>query len=161
MRYLYLMRHGEAELRPTVPDHERSLTDEGRIGAHQSALALLNHLQDTKIHLFVSTSQRTRETAEILASVMGTAVASMEYITLLYHADSKRLIQFIKESLPPRKDCLILAHNMGLSDCARELSQTSLTIMEPATLYGLSFPIEEWSLITEASATLVFNFSPH
>ncbi len=149
MRTLLLLRHAKASRADEgVPDHDRPLSERGRRSAERVGhlLADLNLRPDTIIS---STSQRTQETAELVAEVGG-LLQAVEYDERLYLASDKSIIRILSR-VPARAQCvMIVGHNPGLEDLFRSLTGHREEL-PTAALAGIDLNIESWSELTPSS----------
>jgi broad specificity phosphatase PhoE len=93
---LWLLRHADAA--DGSPDAERPLSDEGREQARAAGEALRGH---GITHIYSSTVQRTRETAEIIAMALSLPTEhSDEWVEHLIPAIDGLTLEQVRESFP-------------------------------------------------------------
>ena len=109
---LLLMRHGEA-VRPggDVGDHDRPLTERGREMVPRMAEILLENGL-TPARILVSSALRTRETVELLLSVLGDV--EVKVVSKLYNATPMTVLEVIHGQGGGADPLLIVGHNPGL-----------------------------------------------
>lgn len=151
-RDLVLYRHAKAGLgRPGGSDHDRPLTGRGRRAAVAIAGALVARGAPPDL-ILCSTSRRTRETLEpLLARFKPTPPVSLE--PGLYLASADGLLTRLRQLPPDVTRVLVIGHNDGMAELARELA----TGGDPAGLVAMTnkFPtgaaaclridLENWS----------------
>lgn len=121
-RRLWLVRHAEAQLDTGhASDHERALTRRGIAEANRIAercveLGWLPQL------LLTSSALRTRQTAEALARHFGLSAGKLRILESLYLADPAEIRRAAGEAGPRIEGLMIVAHNPGITSCARELA---------------------------------------
>jgi phosphohistidine phosphatase len=147
MKTLILMRHAEAmNADHGNADHERRLTPKGILQA--TAMADLIHTFQP-IELWVSSAQRTRETAAlVLKKNMDTISGSR----LLYNAADYEILHFIQENAQ-EDTIMIVAHNPGISQIHYSLTQQWIDF-SPSGMAIIKIPIDHWSSLKKGSAFL-------
>lgn len=120
MESLILMRHAQA-LPQAVDgnDHDRPLSETGRLEAQRSAQRMLQAALIPDLVL-ASPARRTAETATLLLQAMALPSEVLRYDSKLYLASAAMLQQIIKRSGGTRR-LLLVGHNPGLSALAAEL----------------------------------------
>lgn len=119
MQRLILLRHAKAAAHAGGGDSERPLTGRGhkdatRVGLYLRAQSLLPDMA------IVSHARRTRETLDRVLEATGDGIP-INVEPRLYHADPLILISSIRD-VPARTHLLlVVGHNPGLGDLAREL----------------------------------------
>jgi len=109
---LLIMRHCEAvRAGGSVSDHDRPLTERGREDAPRIAEILAeNGLTPERI--IVSSALRTRETVELLLSVLGQV--EVKVVKKLYNASPMTILEVIHTHGGGADPLLIVGHNPGL-----------------------------------------------
>ncbi|WP_293573045.1 histidine phosphatase family protein [Phaeobacter sp.] len=150
---LILTRHAKSAWNTAAPsDHARPLTKRGR----HSAVALgswLRNIGQIPDQVISSSSQRTRETSELMA-----LDAPAIFIERLYHASAEILFQVLREAEHPKVQ--ILGHNPGIAAFAHSLLRVPPDhprfddYPTGATLVA-RFDITRWSDLSWSSGTAV------
>lgn len=154
MRRLLLLRHAKAErLQPGGRDQDRGLTERGRADAKKLGAYLARHafVPDRAV---VSTSARTRETWQLLA----TAFAKAPPVSLedrLYNASPQAILQAIKDAEAKTGTLLVIGHNPGLQELASMLiASGDIDARErlgedfpTAALAAIGFAAEDWNSV--------------
>jgi len=143
MRTLLLLRHAKsAHADDALPDHDRPLSERGRRSAERMGHLLtdLGLVPDT---ILSSTSQRTQETAELVAEA-GDVLRAVEYDERLYLATDESIIRILSR-VPARAQCvMIVGHNPGLESLVRSFTGRREEL-PTAALAGIELNIESWS----------------
>lgn len=101
---LYIMRHGQAAA-PSA-DQEQILTKEGQMGIEELAIKLGQ--QGIKLaHIFHSGKARARQTAEIMATMIGTNIDLKVHADIKPDNDPQQLINDISDW---HEDTLVVSH---------------------------------------------------
>ena len=112
-RTLVLLRHAEAD-RAAEPggDHARELTTRGREQARKVARQLNEH--GPFDHMLVSSAERTRATARIIAGIIAIDPDAMETTGDLYEADPYEILVRLRQTPEQTRNLLLIGHNPGL-----------------------------------------------
>ncbi len=136
---MIVMRHATSGWEsPQQSDHERVLTEEGRLETPRMAQALneLDWIPDTA---FVSSSTRTRETHSHLMEL------PFEIRPEIYRASLETLMELARQ-VQPDQTTLILGHNPGCELLVATLSG-QFHQMPPATCALFSKEGDDWNLV--------------
>ena len=156
MRHLLLMRHANAE-RATidVPDHERTLSDNG-VAACARVGALLAPEPGAAEHVLCSSAVRARETLAGVAASAGwdraAGTPTVRYDRRLYGARRQQIIDAIRATDDDVAKLMVVAHDPGLSEVARVLAGRGdgthdarlRESFPPAALARLEFAVSSW-----------------
>jgi phosphohistidine phosphatase len=121
MKRLLLLRHAKSSWDdPSLVDFDRPLAPRGRKAAERMGreIAARNWLPQLAL---VSPAARTRETWEVVAAALPGSV-SADFPDTLYDATAGDLLSEIQRTPKAVKTLLILGHNPGLEDFARQLA---------------------------------------
>lgn len=121
-----LVRHAHADL----PDHkgadfDRPLSSQGLLEARASARAIVAAGYRPTL-LLASPACRTRQTAAILAQEFGLGEGDVHLLDSLYNATAATLAAALLEAANGESLVVLVAHNPGISDLARDLSGNPL-----------------------------------
>jgi len=150
MKYIYLVRHGEAELSAHSLDIDRPLTTLG----NQEAMTLgawMQHQAIVSEKLYFSPARRTRETALHLAQALGIAWQDCQSVQLLYNIGAYDLLQWLRTLDESLSSVLIVGHNPGLSDLMNGLLRGHSYGLSTATLGGIVSDTQSWSNLLSAN----------
>ncbi len=118
---LILMRHAKSSWDdPFMRDHDRPLNGRGRISA-RAVGAWLHGLGIEPDQALISSSQRTRETCELLG--LSKQSTNIEIREDLYHAGAQRILDAMRQA--SGQTVLLLAHNPGIGEFAQRIVQKS------------------------------------
>ncbi|WP_394891085.1 SixA phosphatase family protein [Mesorhizobium sp. AaZ16] len=118
---LLLLRHGKSSWDdPALADFDRPLAPRGRKAAERMGreLAARNWLPQLAL---VSPAVRTRDTWELVAAALSGSV-SADFPYSLYDATAEDVLSEVQRTPNAVKMLLILGHNPGLEDLARQLA---------------------------------------
>lgn len=158
MLELYLIRHANAASENAQYDHERILTETGKLESVQTGQFFKKKgiTPDMFIH---SDAVRTTMTAEIIARTMDYKQALITRNTL-YNASIDTWLETLY-SLPDTSNSIfIVGHNLGISRFASYLNGDYLPDMDTSAVYGFQFDTDSWQTIFKGSGTLISQFSP-
>jgi len=111
VKTLYLLRHAKSSWDdPDLRDHDRPLNDRGRgaapkMGKHMAEQGWLPQL------VMSSTSQRTRETWDLLSPELDGAPDEVEFSEELYHAHAGTLLTLIEGLDDGWDSAMLIGHN--------------------------------------------------
>ena len=144
-RYLYLMRHGQAE-DGIVRDFERALTSLGQRQVLAQRAQFKKPIGIRPDIILCSTAKRTKETAQILENLFkGVPVF---YRETLYLAPAHRLIDLIRETDDLFLRILIIGHNPGLEQTVGLLSNNAALVpLKPADCVVMKMDVGAWAEI--------------
>jgi phosphohistidine phosphatase len=143
-RTLILVRHSKTEDRQvSSSDFDRALTGEGKSETARMGTFLLK-AGISPDYILTSSAQRAYETASILAGIFKTDMKNFKASGELYYSTSKTILNKISE-MPEAINCLlIVAHNPGISDLNRRLSDGKSSFMENTQVSLLKYEIDQW-----------------
>ncbi len=153
VRNLYLLRHGQAEHAMNTNDFDRSLTPKGAsdIVALGSKLKADGFLPDI---VFCSPSLRTRQTAEILLSALGSDIY-VEYIDEIYEASVKTLFDTVVSADMNHHDVLLIGHNPAISYLNDYLTKENNRDLSPGQISKITFADQSWDEISKGTGNSV------
>ncbi len=128
---LYLLRHGKAEAH-NVSDARRRLTPAG-VARMETAARVMARLKLSPARIYSSPRRRSRQTADIVAAVLGLEV---EVSAALDYGFSAADLPALVADLPAGADLLCVGHNPFLPMVVQELSGAYVT-MKPGGLARL------------------------
>jgi phosphohistidine phosphatase len=121
-RTAILVRHAHADW-PMYSgrDFDRPLTPRGEEDAAATAHAIHSAGLSPTL-LLASPARRTRQTAMILADVLNVPEKHLLFIDAMYNAKPDVLLAQLQRSAPAGAATLLVAHNPGISELARQLA---------------------------------------
>jgi phosphohistidine phosphatase len=148
---LMVLRHASSEkAEPGMRDFDRALKECGRKDAAKMGAYMAHHalLPDRVI---LSPARRARETWEHVSKALS-ALPPVDYDNRLYEGGPDAILGLIKENDPSVRSLLIVGHNPGLHEIARQLiaagdveaRERLNEALPPAGLVIIDFPVDEW-----------------
>lgn len=132
MKTLLLMRHATAL--DGVIDVERPLSPFGREDAEAAGAFLADYSISQAYH---SPALRTRTTAE-LAQAGGAGIAAIAALPALYNARAHVFVGLVEGLSDAQESVLIVAHEPGVADAARELCRADQRTPSRFTQAGIA-----------------------
>ncbi len=145
MKIVTLVRHGRAhpEAAPGR-DFDRQLDDHGR----QEVLAMARRLAELDWEpeaILASAAERTRQTARILASALEVPEHRVVCEAQLYLAPPGTLLEVLRGLDPELREAMLVGHNPGLSELARELADLpGLDDLATAAVCRITLAAPDW-----------------
>jgi phosphohistidine phosphatase len=166
MRRLLLLRHAKAAPIQGRDDHARSLTEVGRSDARGIAEAVAKTAMCPQFVLY-SSATRTRETAEIVASLWPRRPALVAE-PALYEATRSTLLNLARGLPDNATVAMIVGHNPGIGELANALAGAGVDAdrLRMAAKYPtsglaiLDFPAERWEEIATRGGRLAAFVTP-
>lgn len=161
-RYLFLLRHAEAEQDAPGGDINRALTPRGT-----ESVALMGEKLRTRGErvqkICSSTALRARQTAHGVCPYLGYNGDDIDWKPELYLASPGDLHAFLSEVPPRRESLLLVGHNPGLHGLLRFLAAPDSlppdSSMTTAALAKLEIT-EHWDALQPGCARLVYLIKP-
>jgi phosphohistidine phosphatase len=155
MKRLYLLRHAKSSWSdPALADSKRPLAPRGRKAAEKMAKELRRREIRPKLVL-CSSSQRTQETLELIASSLGEPRVEVE--EALYGAGSDALLARVRAVSDSVGAVLVVGHNPALQDLALRLAPDSERLIEKfptCALAAFELDAESWEELGQTEARL-------
>lgn len=142
MKTLILLRHSKAVAESKAGDHARALSPRGRREALRAGEAIKQRVVPD--FALVSDSRRTRETFDQVIGAMGLDIPH-RFEPGLYGADTRTLTALIADAPAEAGGLLVVGHNPGMGDLARNLAVAGDKKLRN-TLAG-GFPTSAFALI--------------
>ena len=152
MRRLILLRHAKSDRPAGVADHGRPLNDRGRRAAPAVGTRLAEEGVRPDLAL-VSTAQRTRETWEAMAAMLGDP--EIRWQREIYEASAHQILTVIQSAPDSAATVIVVGHNPGLGDLASDLAgegpravRNRLALEFPTAAYVvIDFDTDSWAEI--------------
>ncbi|MDR1912144.1 MAG: histidine phosphatase family protein [Helicobacteraceae bacterium] len=136
MKTLVLMRHAKAAKPLTkANDRERGLTMDGRVQAEEIARALANENFKPDA-ILVSDAKRARETALIVADILG-VFDRVKTAEKLYDGGAREYIRAIDAIASRVESALVIGHNPSISDAGALICDDFTEQFAPADALGI------------------------
>lgn len=152
MKHLTLVRHGQAEWKESAAaDFDRPLTRRGLAEALDMARRLRARDLPPPGLIMTSPARRAVETAEAIARESGLTARVVKRIATLYLASPAELADAIRATGPRVSHLLIVGHNPGISDFARQCAPAAgIPSFATGASCILSIDSEDWRTGTSA-----------
>ncbi|MFN8241252.1 MAG: histidine phosphatase family protein [Bacteroidales bacterium] len=160
MKTLIVIRHSHAAGREGgETDFDRHLTSKGKDETVRVALRLKadGHIPDL---IVTSAATRAFETAEIIEAILAPGKGLVTTNRGLYYATPQKLEDAIYCLPDDRNSVLMISHNPGVSELARNLSNGRVWFMENTQTLILDYDIEKWNDIPLKNPVKVNYFKP-
>jgi phosphohistidine phosphatase len=165
MKRLYLLRHTKSLRDESLNDTDRPLNARGRADAPKmgSYMRRKRYLFD---RVLCSSAKRTAETWTMLAPELRTT-PQVKFLDALYLAPAGSIMRVIRQEAEDASALLVVGHNPGLEDAARDLiaEPTSAKQREfldaienkfpTGALAVVQFDVEAWPEIADGTGTLI------
>jgi len=156
---LILVRHSKTENRDSsVNDFNRALTAEGK----SDSLRMADYLKKKGISpdlIITSSSARAYETAMIVASTFNTSEKNILSTRKLYYCSAKTILDQLFGLEATVNSVMVVAHNPGISDLTRGLSEGRSFFMDNTQVSFIEFNIEHWHQIGDIRPSRFESFS--
>lgn len=158
-RKLLILRHGKSDWSTLKPDHERPLTDRGRVGAQRIAA----WMQDRGLvpDLVVSSpAERALGTAQAACQVLGLKEKKIRLDERIYMGSVEDLLETLADCPAEAEKVMLVGHNPGLEGLVAYLAAGALPesddgkLLPTATLAVLKIP-KDWASLRQGGAELL------
>jgi phosphohistidine phosphatase len=161
LKTLHLLRHAKSNQGSAARDHDRPLAKRGV----EAAKAMAEHLKAEKFkvdYVFSSTSQRTRETYDLIKPALGSA--PVQFKDELYLMDADGLLHFVHHLPRDARRVLMIGHDPGYHILANSLVDSSCGSDElealaekfpTGALCSLGFAGTAWTDVTPGAGDLL------
>ncbi len=155
MKRLILIRHAKAvpAEKTSVTDFDRNLTPRGRRDAEQVGQWLRNAVPALE-RIIASPSNRTRQTAELIASAWGSNQPVIEYNRALYLPTCDELLEVIWALDPAVNTVALVGHNPSISELLEELTGITHQPMPTCAVAVLAPETDSWIQLQHARCRL-------
>ncbi len=146
MKTLLIMRHGKSSWKDEhLDDHERPLAKRG-VRESRMMGELLRDRELIPEMILLSTSERTRQTAQLLKETSGFE-GEMRALDSLYLAEAETYIQALLTLPDDIERVMVIGHNPGLEALLQILSGR-IEALPTAVVAYISLPIDHWTDLT-------------
>lgn len=155
MRYLIIMRHAKTEIAAAEQrDFDRNLIKRGEADAHTMG----QRLKEFGIKLdcmIASSAQRTQQTAQIVAKILGYAHKNIVAAPQLYLCSASEIENEVLALSDDTKTAMIIGHNPGISEfiyetdkhiLTKEIATAGLVVFSIQCKHWIDFPIAKKKL---------------
>jgi phosphohistidine phosphatase len=150
MKYLILLRHGEAE-HSSGSDISRHLSSNGKSSLNSLGQTLKKKSMKVD-RMYCSTALRTVETAEQIKRYV--PVGEECYTDEIYSANLEKLLTLLEKTPGEVQTCMLIGHNPSLSLLATYLSSGDYLSLQPGMMVILDMEIDDWRSVGMGTASL-------
>ncbi|WP_215226831.1 SixA phosphatase family protein [Echinicola shivajiensis] len=143
-KYLTLLRHGEAEpAHGFKGDFSRNLSDNGKYRLNRLGAILKERAMFFDIS-YVSSAQRTQETADIIDNYL--SITNKEIKKDLYLADVDIIFDTLRTVSDEINQVILIGHNPGISGALAMLTNDFQINMTPGMMAILELHADSWEV---------------
>ncbi|NWF39082.1 phosphoglycerate mutase [Mariprofundus sp. NF] len=159
MKQLILVRHAKSSWDDlSARDFDRDLNDRGRGDASDMGARLAKRRGFKPDAFLISSSQRTRSTAYLMADQFNFAHADIELKDELYLASPSTMLKVIRQTPDHVQQLIILAHNPGITELTNRLARTYINNVPTCGLAILEMDISSWHEVGSRALLLDFDY---
>ncbi|WP_346237544.1 SixA phosphatase family protein [Niabella insulamsoli] len=158
MKTLIIIRHAKAE-QGHGTDSMRRLTERG----HQNAALMAARLVEKgyKIDkIFVSPSERTKETAVYFAEANHLEPNDIKYFDDLYLGDTLQITETVNWLQENIQTLAVIGHNPGVTNFTNDITGSEIESLPTCGIAVMHIDCDDWQDFNEADKTLVEVMSP-
>jgi phosphohistidine phosphatase len=154
MKTLFILRHAKTQSDAPAGDRARELTERGHRNAAVMG-AYIHNLSGTPDAIITSDATRARQTAEIVAKVVGFQTP-LTVEPRIYDADVNILLALVRSILDEVDTAIIVGHNPGFEELVAALAgNPEHEVRLPTSgLAVLEFDVERWDAVRAGSGRL-------
>ncbi|MDR0476433.1 MAG: histidine phosphatase family protein [Desulfobulbaceae bacterium] len=156
MKTLYLLRHGQAPWSRDLPDDFARSLD--AVGERQAASVGL-HLAQAKVRpemIIASPTDRTRQTARIVANTLSYPEKDIRYAPEIYSADVWSLARIVEQHAKSLNALLMVGHNPTLAHFGEWLTSERIGHLATCGLLAIHFNDDKWPEIGRGQGRLLW-----
>ena len=158
MKQLILIRHAKSSWDDlSARDFDRELNERGRYDAPIMGRRLAERALVPDAFL-ISSSQRTRSTAYLMAEQFGFPAEEIELKNELYLASPSTMLKLIRHTPDHVQRLALLAHNPGITELTNQLARTCIHNIPTCGVAILEMSIESWSEAGSRTQLLDFDY---
>ena len=155
MKYLYVMRHGDAEVNNfDLDDFERDLSESGSKKVKEVAQRFAQKA-DTIELLVTSPAKRAFNTAKLWRLHSGMAEHNVRTDSRIYRAKSPDLLRLIGSIDEGVNNLMLIGHNPGITDLVSDLVRDRTISIPTSGIVRLFLPVANWYEVESEKALLV------
>lgn len=155
MRQLSLIRHAESSWKETSPsDFDRPLNTRGLQNAPLMGQVLRKRGERYDM-IITSPALRAATTAKLIARELGYAETDIAEQAQLYDASLDTLLNVIHSLPQASQHIALVAHNPGLTELCRYLSESDITHLPTCGAATIRFEFDHWDAVYRNTGTLV------
>ncbi len=144
MKTVIVLRHSKSSWESTAEtDFDRPLNERGKRDAPEMGQRLLKEKFVPDI-ILISTSRRTRQTAELLLPAAQLTDVKIVELESLYLASCGTITKTLMSINDQHQVVMIIAHNPGITDFVNEMSNARLDNMPTSGYAIIQFDTDSW-----------------
>jgi phosphohistidine phosphatase len=155
MKKVIILRHSKSSWASAAEtDFDRPLNDRGKRDAPMMGKRLL----DTKVKpdiILLSTSRRTRQTAELLLPAADLNDVKLVEVENLYLASVGSITKILMSLSDQFHTAMVIAHNPGITDFVCEMSNARLDNMPTSGFAIIEFEAETWNKLNRGDLSYI------
>ncbi|OIO71204.1 MAG: hypothetical protein AUJ57_07420 [Zetaproteobacteria bacterium CG1_02_53_45] len=158
MKKLILIRHAKSSWDdPGARDFDRELNGRGVHDAPEMGrrLAAKNVHPDA---FLVSTANRARATASLIASELGFPEQEIQFRNELYLASPAEILKQISQVPDQIQTLVVVAHNPGITELANRMARTCINNIPTGGVVMMQMPVEQWQAAGSGAVLLDFDY---
>jgi phosphohistidine phosphatase len=161
VKYLFLLRHGQAEAgHAGTIDENRALTDIG-IRQIKALAARFKEKIPTLDYVISSPAVRARQTADVFLRELTVPQYKLDFVTKLYSGTSIDTMKQVVASIDDRnRTLLIIGHNPVTEETATYFCPSFRSRLPPGGLVALTLPVTTWKGLRQGTGVLEFVLLP-
>jgi phosphohistidine phosphatase len=156
VKRLVLVRHAKAAKDdPRLRDFDRPLAPRGE----EDAAALGRRLARRGVapdELLASPARRTLETARLIARELDFPWDAIRLERGIYGAEPGDLLEVVRRTADRVERLLLVGHNPGISELARDLVREFREEMPTAAVVAIELPVDTWHDVRPGRGALLF-----
>lgn len=155
-KQLVLVRHGKSDWgNANLKDFDRPLNNRGKENAPEMAERLFN--KNFKPDILVSSpAKRAFTTAKYFAKQYAIDKSDILLEPSIYEANIKALLNVVNDLDNSYNKVIMFGHNPGFTEFVNYLADAKIYNIPTCGMVMLTFPFDEWSLVSAHTGELVF-----
>ncbi len=159
MKFLTLMRHGDAEDLDGSRDIRRALSNRGRMELASVTKSLVAD-RISFDSVLTSSALRAQQTTSAIASALHIPDSKIIHRDDFYLAKEDTILAAVETMDSALEHILVVGHNPGLFVCAGFLHGERESALPTAGCIGLALHVDDWKQLTPACASVRFRKYP-
>jgi phosphohistidine phosphatase len=144
MKYLYVMRHGDAEVcNFDLDDFDRGLSESGSKKVREVAERFAQEAESIEL-LVSSTAKRAFDTAKLWVLHSGMVAQAIRTDSKIYRAKSADLLKLIASIDEGVDTLMLIGHNPGITDLVSDLVGGRTISIPTSGVVRLLLPVANW-----------------
>lgn len=158
-KFLFLIRHAQAEQPPVDDDFNRPLSAQGFLEVSRMTERL--YKRKLRPDFFISSpALRTLSTAKIFAEHIGLPFDRIQPENMIYDASMSTLLKVINHLDDQYNSIALFGHNPGITDIYNYLTDDFIASLPTCSIMQIEFEQETWNTITGNSGQVAWQSVP-